>query len=109
MNDMVDNKLLSMARSLQEQLRMAKGLELDFVAQLIGMAVLEINMKRHNISEREVEILCMHLEKKMQAERLGVTALDPGPQKQRRQRHQRRGHRALRNPLGTSRNRTGIS
>jgi hypothetical protein len=110
MDDMVDNnKLLSMARSLQEHVRTAKGLELDFVAQLIGMAVLELNMKHHNISEREVEMLCLQLEQKIEAERLGVTALEPGPQKQRRRRPQRRGYRATRHLFGNSRNRSGIS
>ena len=109
MDDMVDNKLISMARSLQEHIRTAKDLELDFVAQLIGMAVLELNMKHHKISEREVEILCMQLEQKMEAERLGIAALEPGPQKQRRRRHQRRGYRATRHLFGNSRNRTGIS
>jgi diphthamide synthase (EF-2-diphthine--ammonia ligase) len=109
MDNMADHKLLSMVQSLEEHAGMAKDLELDFVAQLIGMAVLEIKMKRHKISEREVEILCRHLEQKMEAERLGVGALEPSPQKQRRRRHQRRGYRATRHLFGNNRNRSGVS
>jgi hypothetical protein len=110
MDDIADNRLLSMAQSLEEHARLARELDLDFVAQLIGMAVLEIKMKCHNISEFEVETFCLHLDQTMEAKkRLSVAALEPGPQKQRRRRIHRRGYRSMRHLHGNSRNRSGIS
>ena len=78
MDDMVDNKLLSMARSLQEHVRTARDLDLDFVAQLIGMAVMEITIKIHGISHQEIDALCRRIEERTSSEDTHAVALVSG-------------------------------
>jgi hypothetical protein len=57
-----DLQLKSMARSLQQQLSLANDLELNFTAQLLAMAVMEITTKIHGISQQELHALCERVE-----------------------------------------------
>jgi hypothetical protein len=57
-----DTQLKSMAQSLQEQIHLANELDLNFTAQLLAMAVMEITTKIHGISQQELHALCERLE-----------------------------------------------
>jgi hypothetical protein len=58
MTNSIDSKLDLMARSLQEHIKLAKELKLDFVAQLLTMTAIEIKINLHRISEQEIDTLC---------------------------------------------------
>ena len=62
MKGTIDSKLDEMALSLQEQIRLAKELKLDFVAHLLSVAAMEVQVRLHGISAAEMEILCAHAE-----------------------------------------------
>ena len=57
-------RLNSMARSLQEHISLANELHLNFTAQLLAMAVMEITTKIHGISQQELRALCERVEEK---------------------------------------------
>jgi hypothetical protein len=59
-----DIQLKSMARSLQQHISLANELQLNFTAQLLGMAVMEITTKIHGISQQELHALCERIEEK---------------------------------------------
>src|SRR5450432_3355279 len=60
----VDAQLKLMARSLQEHITLANQLNLQFTAQLLAMAVMEITTKIHGISQHELDALCERIEEK---------------------------------------------
>jgi hypothetical protein len=62
MGDPADTQLKSMARSLREQIGLANELKLNFTAQLLAMAVLEITTELHGISRHELHALCELIE-----------------------------------------------
>jgi hypothetical protein len=64
MENTADRSLKSMARSLQEHIDLANALNLGFTAQLLSMAVMEIKINMHGISQQEVDALCDHIEEK---------------------------------------------
>jgi hypothetical protein len=53
-----DLQLKSMVRSLQQHIDLANELQLDFTAQLLAMAVMEITTRIHGISQQELRALC---------------------------------------------------
>jgi hypothetical protein len=55
-------QLKSMARSLQQHISLANELQLNFTAQLLAMAVMEITTKIHGISQQELRALCERVE-----------------------------------------------
>lgn len=57
-----DIRLKLMARSLREYIELANDLDLRFTAQLLSMAVMEITINMHGISQREVDALCERIE-----------------------------------------------
>jgi hypothetical protein len=57
-----DAQLKSMARSLQKHIGLANQLNLQFTAQLLAMAVMEITTKIHGISQQELDELCERIE-----------------------------------------------
>jgi hypothetical protein len=57
-----DTRLKTMARSLQKHIGLAKELNLQFTAQLLAMAVMEITTKIHGISQQELDALCERIE-----------------------------------------------
>jgi hypothetical protein len=57
-------QLKSMARSLQEHIALANELNLNFTAQLLAMALMEITTTIHGISQQELDALCERLEEK---------------------------------------------
>ncbi len=59
-----DTRLKSMAHSLQEHITLANQLNLQFTAQLLAMAVMEITTKIHGISQHELDALCKRIEEK---------------------------------------------
>ncbi len=63
MEDPAENSLQSITRSLQEHIHVANALNLDFVAQLLSMAMMEIKINMHGISQREMDALCDYIEK----------------------------------------------
>jgi hypothetical protein len=60
MKSTIDAKLDLMARSLQEHINLAKELNLNFVAQLLTMAAMEIRINLHRISQAEMDTLCAY-------------------------------------------------
>lgn len=52
----------TLVRALQEQIAVANTLGLDFVVRLLRMAVIEVRLNAHQISQAEVEELCLRLE-----------------------------------------------
>jgi hypothetical protein len=58
------SQLKSMARSLQEHIGVASALDLNFTAQLLAIAVMEITTKIHGISQQELHALCERIEEK---------------------------------------------
>jgi hypothetical protein len=64
-----DTQLKSMARSLQQQIDVANELQMDFAAQLLAMAVMEITTKIHGISQQELNALCECIEGSWSPER----------------------------------------
>jgi hypothetical protein len=59
-----DTQLKLMARSLQKHIGHANELNLQFTAQLLAMAVMEITTKIHGISQQELDALCERIEEK---------------------------------------------
>jgi hypothetical protein len=57
-----DRQLKSMMRSLQQHIDLANELQLDFTAQLLAMAVMEITTRIHGISQQELRALCERVE-----------------------------------------------
>jgi hypothetical protein len=57
-----DTRLKSMARALREHIDVANDLQLNFTAQLLDMAMIEITTKIHGISPQELQALCEHIE-----------------------------------------------
>jgi hypothetical protein len=53
-----------LARSLQEHIRLAKDLNMNLTAQLLGMAVMEITTSIHGITPQELDALCERIEQK---------------------------------------------
>jgi hypothetical protein len=64
MDDISDRSLKLMTRSLQEHIHLANALNMGFTAQLLSMAVMEIKINMHAISQQEVDALCDHIEEK---------------------------------------------
>ena len=54
--------LESLVSALQEQIGVANELGLDFAVRLLRMAVIEVRLNAHQISQAEVEELCMRIE-----------------------------------------------
>jgi hypothetical protein len=75
MKSTVDSKLDLMARSLQEHVKLARELNLDFVAQLLTMTAMEIKIKLHGISPGEVETLVAHAEDRLRPRRRRESAM----------------------------------
>ena len=73
-----DTRLKSMARSLQQQIGMANELHLGITAQLLAMAVMEINTRIHGISQQELHALCECIEERSSFDRKQTVALDLG-------------------------------
>ena len=59
-----DIRLKSMANSLRAHIGLANELDLDFTAQLLAIAVMEITTKIHGISPQELHALCERVEQK---------------------------------------------
>jgi hypothetical protein len=64
-----DIQLKSMARSLREHINLANDLHLNFTAQLLAMAVMEITTNIHGISQQELHALCERIEEKSSFDR----------------------------------------
>ena len=73
-----DAQLKSMALSLQEHISLANELELNFTAQLLAMAVMEITTMIHGISQQELHALCERIEEKSSCDRKPPIAPVPG-------------------------------
>jgi hypothetical protein len=74
-----ETQLKSMAQSLQEHVAHANELNLNFTAQLLAMAVMEITTKIHGISQHELHALCERIEEKPSVDRKPAPALALGP------------------------------
>jgi hypothetical protein len=57
-------QLKAMTRSLQQHIDLANELKLQFAAQLLAMAVMEITTNIHGISQQELDALCDRIEEK---------------------------------------------
>jgi hypothetical protein len=55
-------RLQSLARSLQEHIRLANDLNMSLAAQLLGMAAMEITTRINGITPQELEALCERIE-----------------------------------------------
>jgi hypothetical protein len=55
-------QLQSLARSLQEHIRLANDLNMNLAAQLLGMAAMEITTRINGITPQELEALCERIE-----------------------------------------------
>jgi hypothetical protein len=87
-------QLKSMTRSLQEHINLANELNLQFTAQLLAMAVMEITTNIHGISQRELDALCDRIEEKSPHDEM--SAMVPLPEIRRYNRRSRvRRSRAL--------------
>jgi hypothetical protein len=64
MDNAADIQLTLMAQSLQEHISRANELKLGFAAQLLAMAVMEITINMHGISQQEIDALCERIEEK---------------------------------------------
>jgi hypothetical protein len=62
MESAIDNKLKLMGVSLRQHIDLAKELNLNFVAKLLSMAAIEIDMNLHKISQQELDALCACVE-----------------------------------------------
>ena len=85
-----DVRLKSMARSLRQHIGLANELDLDFTAQLLAMAVMEITTKIHGISQHELHALCERVEEKSASRRrpppasvMGVRSFERRPRARR--------------------------
>jgi hypothetical protein len=54
---------VDLARALQCQIELAKGLGLDFAAHLLALALMEIRINLNQISSGEIEELCARIER----------------------------------------------
>jgi hypothetical protein len=70
-------QLKSMARSLQEHIALANELNLNFTAQLLAMALMEITTTIHGISQQELDALCERLEEKAGCDARQAMAVPP--------------------------------
>jgi len=86
-----DLQLKSMARSLQQQISLANDLQLNFTAQLLAMAVMEITTKIHGISQQELHALCERVEQPSSAQRRQMIGPAFGPRSFDRRPRARRG------------------
>ena len=68
-----DTQLKSMARSLQEHISLANDMDLNFTAQLLAMAVMEITTKIYGITQQELDALCERIEEGSSCDRKQVT------------------------------------
>jgi hypothetical protein len=75
MSNPSDSRLKSMARLLREQMGVANELNLNFTAQLLAMAVLEITTKLHGISPQELDALCERIERRPSIDRRPAMAV----------------------------------
>jgi hypothetical protein len=57
-------QLKAMTRSLQQHIDLANELNLQFAAQLLSMAVMEITTNIHGISQQELDALCDRIKEK---------------------------------------------
>jgi hypothetical protein len=85
-----DIRMKSMARSLRQHIGVANELDLDFAAQLLAMAVMEITTKIHGISQHELHALCERVEQKSPSRRrqslvsvMGVRGFERRPRARR--------------------------
>ena len=85
-----DTQLKSMARSLQEHIKLANDLNLNFTAQLLAMAVMEITTKIYGITQQELDALCERIEEKASIDRKQVSAPVCGLRSFDRRAHPRR-------------------
>ncbi len=90
MESPTDTQLKSMARSLQEQIRLANELDLNFTAQLLAMAVMEITTKIYDITQQELDALCDRIEETSSLDRKQAGASVIGPRSFDRRAHARR-------------------
>ena len=67
-------QLKSMARSLHQHIDLANELRLDFTAQLLAMAVMEIATRIHGISQQELHALCERVEETSAVQRRQAAA-----------------------------------
>lgn len=63
MKDIAGTQLRSIVRSLQDHIGVAKELHLDFAAQLLTMAMMEIKINLHGISQQEFDAFCLNIER----------------------------------------------
>lgn len=63
MDNRAETQLISIARSLQDHIMVAKELRLDFAAQLLTMAMMEIKTSLHGISQQELDAFCSQVER----------------------------------------------
>lgn len=75
MSNPADSQLKSMARLLREQIGVATELNLNFTAQLLAVAVLEITTKLHGISKQELHALCERIERRPSFDRKPAMAV----------------------------------
>ena len=73
MESPADTQLKSMARSLQEHINLANDLNLNFTAQLLAMAVMEITTKIYGITQQELDALCEHIQEGPSCDRQQAT------------------------------------
>jgi hypothetical protein len=84
-------QLKSMARSLQQHIDLASELQLDFTAQLLAMAVMEITTRIHGISQQELHALCERVEETSAVRRRQAAAPALGLRSFERRARTRRG------------------
>lgn len=90
MESPTDTQLKSMARSLQEQIRLANELDLNFTAQILAMAVMEITTKIYGITQQELDALCDRIEQRSSLDRRPAGASIIGLRSFDRRAHARR-------------------
>ncbi|MBI5264464.1 MAG: hypothetical protein HY852_21930 [Bradyrhizobium sp.] len=57
----------SLIRAIQDQIGAANDLGLDFAVRLLRMALIEVRLNAHQISQAEVEELCSRIESNARA------------------------------------------
>jgi Txe/YoeB family toxin of Txe-Axe toxin-antitoxin module len=57
------NNFDALIRALQEQIGIASEMGLDFAVRLLRMALIEVRLNAHHISDTEIEELCSRIER----------------------------------------------
>jgi hypothetical protein len=90
MDNAPDIRLKQLVRSLQEHIGLANQLNLDFTAQLLAMAVMEVTINIHEISHREIDALCERVEQRASCDGKHPVVLVSGPRSHDRRARTRR-------------------